>query len=166
MLSLVILITTWGVLSTTAVTVFILSKDPDSDHSAMIKITIGLILVWCVLGGLVMYRLRDSFVAWASSIPIGVRTWCILLCIAFAVLEEAVTTGLTKMAPLLGGVTDAALITASENYLEVVLKRSVIASVPMFLDCLLSRHDFRPVEVTLLYGLNRTLADPRPTDFD
>ncbi len=66
-------------------------------------------LVWCVLGGLVMYRLRDSFVAWASSIPIGVRTWCILLCIAFAVLEEAVTTALTKkMAPLLGGVTDAA----------------------------------------------------------
>jgi hypothetical protein len=70
------------------------------------------------------------------------------------------------MAPLLGGVTDAALITASENHLEVVLKHSVIASVPMFLDCLLSRHDFRPVEVTLLYGLNGTLADPRPTDFD
>jgi len=42
-LSHVILITTWGILSTRAVTVFILSKDPDSDHSAMIKITIGLI---------------------------------------------------------------------------------------------------------------------------
>ena len=36
------------------------------------------------------------------------------------------------------------LITASKNHLEVVLKHSVIASVPMILDYLLSRYDFRP----------------------
>ena len=115
---LLILLASWGVLSTTAVAIFILSKDPDPDHRAIIKMAIGLILVWCVLSGLVMYRFRDGFVAWATRIPLGWRTRFVVLCILFAMLEEAVTTSLTNMAPLLGGVTDAARITASKNYLE------------------------------------------------
>ena len=57
----------------------------------------------------------------------------VLLCIAFAMLEEAVTTGLTNMAPLLGGVTDAARITASKNYFVVVFTNSVIVFVPLFI---------------------------------
>ena len=120
-----------------------------------------LILVWCVLGGLVMYRFRDSFVAWASRIPLGWRTRFVLLCIAFALLEEAVTTSLTNMAPLFGGVTDAARITASKNYLVVIFQHSVIAFIPLFLcwGWLLSRYDFRPAEVLLLFGLNGTLAE-------
>jgi hypothetical protein len=104
---LLILLASWGVLSTTAVAAFILSKDPDPDHRAIIKIATRLILVWCVLGGLVMYRFRDGFNAWATRIPLGWRTRFVVLCIIFAMLEGAVTTGLTNMAPLLGGVTDA-----------------------------------------------------------
>jgi hypothetical protein len=158
---LLILLASWGVLSTAAVSAFILSKDPDPDHRAIIKMAIGLILVWCVLGGLVMYRFRDGFVSWTTRIPLGWRTRFVLLCVLFAMLEEAVTTSLTNMAPLLGGVTDAARITASKNYLEVILKHSVIAFVPLFLcwGWLLSRYDFRPVEVLLLFGLNGTLAE-------
>lgn len=68
---LLILIASWGVLSTTSVAVFILPKDPDPDHRAIIKMAIGLILVWCVLGGIGMYVLRDLFVRWATRIPIG-----------------------------------------------------------------------------------------------
>ena len=94
--SLFMLIAAWGVLSTTAVAVFILSNDPDPDHRAILKMGIGLILIWCVLGGLVMYRFRDSFVAWATRIPLGWRTRFVLLCIIFAMLEEAVTTSLTN----------------------------------------------------------------------
>jgi hypothetical protein len=108
-----------------------------------------------------MYVIRDRFVAWARRSPIGWRTRFVLLCIAFALLEEAITTTLTNLAPLFGGVTDAARITASKNYLEVVLLHSVVAFVPMFL-CwawLLSRHDFLPAEVLLLFGLNGTLAE-------
>jgi len=158
---LLILLASWGVVSTTAVAVFILSKDLDPDHRAIIKMAIGLILVWCVTGGLVMYRFQDGFVAWATRIPLGWRTRFVLLCIIFAVVEEAVTTSLTNMAPVLGGVTDAARITASKNYLEVILKHSVIAFVPLFLcwSWLLSRYDFRPSEVLLLFGLNGTLAE-------
>ena len=155
-----VLIASWGVISTTAVAIFILSRDADPDHRAIIRMTIGLILIWCVLGGLAMYRFRDGFVAWATRIPLGWRTQFVLLCIVFAMLEEAVTTSLTNMATL-GGVTDAARITASKNYLEVVLKHSVIAFVPLFLcwGWLLSRYDFRPIEVLLLFGLNGTLAE-------
>jgi hypothetical protein len=63
--------------------------------------------------------------------------------------------------PLLGGVTDAARITASKNYLEVVFLHSVIAFVPLFLcwGWLLSRYDFQPSQVLLLFGLNGTLAE-------
>ena len=158
---LLIVIAAWGVLSTTAITVFILSKDPDPDHRAIIKMGVGLILIWCVLGGLVMWALRDRFVRWATRIPLGWRTRFVLLCIAFAMLEEAVTTGLTNMAPLLGAVTDAARITVSKNYFVVVFTNSVIVFVPLFLcwGWLLSRYDFRPIEVLLLFGLNGTLAE-------
>ena len=43
-LFLLIVIAAWGVLSTTAITIFILSNDPDPDHRAIIKMGVGLIL--------------------------------------------------------------------------------------------------------------------------
>mgnify|MGYP000847688969 CR=1 FL=1 len=155
------LITAWGVLSISAVTAFILTHETNPDNRAIIKMGVGLILIWCVLGGAFMVLLRDRFVAWATRIPLGWRTRFVLLCIAFAMLEEAVTTSLTNLAPLLGGVTDAARITASKNYFVVVFQHSVIAFVPLFLcwGWLLSRYDFRPSEVLLLFGLNGTLAE-------
>jgi hypothetical protein len=107
------------------------------------------------------HHLVAGLFLWTLRIPIGWRTRFVLLCIVFAMLEEAVTTSLTNLAPLLGGVTDAARITASKNYFEVVFLNSVIAFVPMFLGWgwLLSRYDFRPVDVLLLFGLNGTLAE-------
>lgn len=158
---LLIVIAGWGILFTTAVTIFILSNDADPDHRAIIKMGVGLILIWCILGGLVMRGLKDRFVLWATRIPLGWRTRFVLLCIAFAMLEEAVTTGLTNMAPLLGAVTDAARITVSKNYFVVVFTNSVIVFVPLFVcwGWLLSRYDFRPIEVLLLFGLNGTLAE-------
>lgn len=155
------LITAWGVLSISAVTAFILTNEANPDNRAIIKMGVALILVWCVLGGVLMLRFRDRFVVWATRIPLGWRTRFVLLCIAFAMLEEAVTTSLSNLAPIFGGVSEAARITASKNYLEVVFLNSVVAFVPMFLcwGWLLSRYDFRPSEVLLLFGLNGTLAE-------
>jgi hypothetical protein len=76
---LLVVIAAWGVISTMAVTVFILSEDRDPDHRAIIKTGVGLILIWCVLGGLVMWALRDRFVRWATGIPLGWRTRFVLL---------------------------------------------------------------------------------------
>ncbi len=155
------LIAGWGIFATSVVAMLVLSAEQDPDKRAIMKMGIGLILIWCVSGGLLMYWARDRFVAFARHIPLGWRTRFVVLCIAFAMLEEAVTTSLTNVAPLLGGVTEAARITASKNYLEVVLKHSVIVFVPWFL-CwawLLSRYDFRPAEVMLLFGLTGTLAE-------
>lgn len=158
---LLVLITAWGVLSISAVAAFILTNEPNPDNRAIIRMGLALILLWCVLGGTLMAWFRERFVAWATRIPLGWRTRFVLLFIAFALLEEAITTTLTNLAPLFGGVTDAARITASKNYLVVVLQHSVIAFVPMFLawGWLLSRVDFRPLEVLLLFGLNGTLAE-------
>lgn len=155
------LITAWGVISISAVAAFILTNEADPDNRAIIKMGVALILVWCVLGGALMLRFRERFVAWTTQFPLGWRTRFVLLCIAFALLEEAVTTSLTNLAPLFGGVTDAARITASKNYFVVVFQHSVIAFVPMFVcwGWLLSRYDFRPAEVLLLFGLNGTLAE-------
>jgi hypothetical protein len=51
-----------GILSTTAVTVFNLSKNPNPDYRAVIEMGVGLILIWCVLGGLVTWSSLDHFV--------------------------------------------------------------------------------------------------------
>jgi hypothetical protein len=124
---LLILIAAWGVVSTSAIAAFVLTHEKNPDNRAIIKMVIGLILIWCVLGGSVMVLLRDRFICWMSYIPFGWRTRFVLLCIAFALLEEAVTTSLANLDPLLGGLTDAARITASKNYFEVVFLHSVIA---------------------------------------
>ncbi len=159
---LLFLLAAWGVLFTAMLSHFVLTTEENPDGRAIIRMAVALVLIWCVLGGSLMYLLRDRFVAWARRIPLGWRTRFALLCTGFALLEEAGTTTLTNLAPLFGGVTDAARITASANYLEVVLLNSVVVFVPMFVAWawLLSRNDYRPAEVLLLFGLAGTLGEP------
>lgn len=54
-----------------------------------------------------------------------------------------------------------AYITASANYLEVVCFHSVVMFIPLFIAwaCILSRYQFRPFAVFLLFGLTGTLAE-------
>jgi hypothetical protein len=87
------------------------------------------------------------------------RVRFVLLCTLMALIEEAITTGLSNLGPWLG--SDSAMITASKNYIEVVLFTSVIVFVPMYI-CwawMLARWSFRPAEVMLLYGLSGWLAE-------
>ncbi len=151
----------WGVIITSAVSVIVFSTESDADKRAILGMGISLIVIWCVFGGIVMRLFRDRIVAAVKNIRINWKIRFVLFCIVLAMLEEAVTTSLTNAAPLFGAVSDAARITASRNYLEVVLFHSVIAFVPMFI-CwawLLDRYAFSPVEVLLLFGLNGTLAE-------
>jgi hypothetical protein len=151
----------WAAAAYAVVASIVVPHEKDPDKRAIVLMGGALMAIWCLLGGLLMRWQRDRLVRWARRIPLGWRTRFVLLCIALGLLEEAVTTGLTNAAGLFGGATDAARITASKNYLEVVLLHSVIVFVPMFIcwALLLSRYAFAPGEVMLLFGLTGWLAE-------
>jgi hypothetical protein len=136
------------------------ADNPDPDRQAIVAMGLSLILIWCVLGGIVMRLIRDRFVVRVRRLKIDWRLVFVLSCILMAMLEEAVTTSLTNAAPLFGAATEAARITISKNYLEVI-SGSVVAFIPWFFGWawLLGRYDFHPVEVMLLFGLTGTLAE-------
>jgi hypothetical protein len=134
--------------------------NPNPDQRAIVAMGLSLILIWCVLGGIAMRLIRDRFIEQVRRLKIDWRLVFVLLCIIMAMLEEAVTTSLTNAAPFFGAATEAARITISKNYL-VVISNSVVTFIPWFI-CwawLLSRYDFRPVEIMLLFGLTGTLAE-------
>ena len=120
-----------------------------------------LVLVWIAVGGTVMFGLRGRARTWVRSLPLGWRARFLLLATLLALVEEAITTTLTNLAPLFGSRPGDAFITASTNYLEVVLYHSVIVIVPMFVAWawLLSRWAFRTGWVVLLFGLDGVLAE-------
>jgi hypothetical protein len=134
--------------------------NPNPDQRAIVAMGLGLIVIWCVLGGIAMRLIRDRFVELVRRLKIDWRLVFVLLCIIMAMLEEAVTTSLTNAAPLFGAATEAARITSSKNYLEVI-SGSVVMFIPWFI-CwawLLGRYDFHSAEVMLLFGLTGTLAE-------
>ena len=159
--TLLTIVAGWGIVATTVVVFLVYRNETDPDKRAILTMGVSLIVIWCVIGGIAMRLARDRLVKLVRKLNIDWRVRFVLLCIAMAMLEEAVTTSLTNAAPLFGAVTDAARITASKNYLEVVLFHSVIAFVPMFVcwGWLLHRYAFTPAEVVLLFGLNGTLAE-------
>lgn len=152
---------TWTTVVTSLVLVVILRGEADPDKRAIVMMGCGLLVIWVLAGGTAMRLWRDGIVSILQRIPLGWRTRFVLLCVLMALLEEVVTTGLTNAAPLFGGVTDAARITASKNYLEVVLLHSVIVFWPSYIAwaLILSRWDFSPAEVMLLYGLTGWLME-------
>ncbi len=68
---------------------------------------------------------------------------------------------MTNLAPLWGVPVERAHVTASANYLEVVLLHSVVVFVPMFAvwAWLLGRYRFHPATVFLLFGITGLLAE-------
>ena len=151
----------WAAVAYAAVAVIALPHEPDPDRRAIILMGGTLLAVWCGVGGLTQWRLREPLTRWLRRIPLWWPLRFVLLCTVMALLEEAVTTGLTNLAPVFGGVTDAARITASKNYLEVVCLHSVIVFVPLFIGwaVILYFFDFSPAEVMLLFGLTGWLAE-------
>ena len=121
----------------------------------------GMILFWVIIGGSLTPKLRQRLVPRLAAIPIDWRVRFVLLCTAMALLEEVITTTMTNLAPLLGTTPEEAHITASTNYFKVVLFHSVVMFVPMFVAWawMLSRWDFSPLKVLLLFGITGSLAE-------
>jgi hypothetical protein len=78
-----------------------------------------------------------------------------------ALIEEAITTTLTNLAPEFGSQIGVAYITASNIYLIVIAFSSVVVFAPESAAwaCLLQRYRFSPNEVFLLYGLLGTTME-------
>ncbi len=143
----------WGLL-------YIFTREDRIAH-AVIGMASGLILFWVVLGGTSMYLFREKIKTAIHRIPLHWQIKFVLLGILLAMLEEAVTTTMTNLAPLFGVRIGEAYITASANYWDVILHHSVIVFIPFFLAWawILKRYDFSPFWVFLLFGLNGLLAE-------
>lgn len=121
----------------------------------------GLILGWIALGGTLMYRLREPVRNAVGRIRLDWRLKFILFATALALVEEAITTTMTNLAPLFGFKVGEVYITASANYLDVVALHSVVMFIPMFVGwaMILWRYDFSAFAVFVLFGLTGTMAE-------
>lgn len=121
----------------------------------------GLIALWIFLCGSLMFVFRDPIKNFVLQIRLNWQVKFVLFAILLAMLEEAVTTTMTNVAPRFGAKIGEAYITASSNYLDVILHHSVIVFVPWFIAWawILKRYDFSPFWVFLLTGLNGLLAE-------
>jgi hypothetical protein len=138
----------------------ILNSDKVKDR-AIILMADGMIVLWIIVGGSLTPMLRRQLVPKLAAIPVDWRVRFVLLCTAMALLEEVITTTMTNLAPLLGTTPEEAHITASTNYFVVVCFHSVVVFVPMFIAwaLMLSRWDFSPLKVLLLFGITGSIAE-------
>lgn len=148
----------WLILSTLAVTAITWKH---SKIHAVIGMGWGLILLWIGVGGILMYRFREPIKEFVLRIRIHWMLKFVLFATVLALIEEAITTTMTNLAPLFGVRVGEAYITASANYLDVVALHSVVIFVPLFVGWafILSRYPFTPFSVFVLFGLTGTLAE-------
>jgi hypothetical protein len=130
-------------------------------HRAVFAMAWGLILFWIIGFGFVMWRWRELWCRLAAKAPLPWFVKFAVGCILLAMLEEGVTTSMTNCAPLFGVNLGEAYITASTNYLDVILRHSVVVFVPMFIGwgVLLKYWRFSPFEVFLLWGITGTFLE-------
>jgi hypothetical protein len=157
-LMVVLLLGLWLVFITGAVTVVTWGH---ARLRAVLGMGWGLILLWILLGGGLMHIFRNGIRARVQRVPVDWRLWFVLFCTVLALVEEAITTTMTNLAPLFGVKVGEAYITASTNYLDVVALHSVVVFIPMFVAwaLILWRYNFSAFEVFLLFGLTGTLAE-------
>ena len=145
-------------LSSTVITV-LLWQHPI--QRATIFMAWGLILLWVVFGGNLMYKHRDSVKQFVQKIPLKWQVKFVLFATFLILIEEAITTIMTNLAPVFGAPLGSAYITASANYLDVIFFHSVIVIAPMFVAwaVILHYYKFSPFAVFLLFGITGTIAE-------
>ena len=121
----------------------------------------GMILLWIIVGGSLTPTLRKRLVPRLAAISLDWRVRFVILCTIMALIEEAITTSMTNLAPFFGSTPEESHITASTNYFIVVCFHSVVVFVPMFVAWawMLSRWDFAPLKVLLLFGITGSIAE-------
>jgi hypothetical protein len=139
----------------------VIVNSDDVKGRAIILMADGMIFLWIIVGGSLTPMLRKRLVPRIDAIPMDWRVRFVICCTAMALIEEVITTAMTNSAPLLGTTPEEAHITASTNYFVVVCFHSVVVFVPMFIAwaLMLSRWDFSPLKVLLLFGITGSIAE-------
>jgi len=148
----------WLVVATSLVTI-VTWRNPRI--RAVIGMGWGLVILWIAIGGSLMHRFRVPISAWAAKVRLDWRLKFVLFATALALLEEAITTSLTNLAPWFGVRIGQAYITASTNFFDVVALHSVVMFVPLFVGwaVILWRYDFSPFAVFILFGITGTVME-------
>lgn len=154
------LLATYSSLVIIIVSILVLNSN-DANQKSVIKMALGLILIWIILIGTIMYSLRDRIGKIVKKIPLNWRITFVIFASILALIEEAIAVLMTNLAKFFGSEVGVAYITASSNYLHVILFHSTIIFFGMFViwSYLLSKYNFSPNEVFLIFGLTGTLAE-------
>lgn len=159
--SLVIkLIAGWLALSTAVIILIALVGAPPNTRAVLLMGS-GLVVVWVLIGGIATIKLRGRIRNLILGIKLDWRIKFVLFATLLALIEEAITTTMTNLAPVFGVPLGSAYITASSNYLDVVFLHSVVVFIPMFIGwaVLLRRYNFSPNAVLLLFGITGITAE-------
>ncbi|MEK6984647.1 MAG: hypothetical protein AABX33_08795, partial [Nanoarchaeota archaeon] len=141
--------------------VFTLLISKTDAEKAASKMLIALAVFWVFLAGYLMHIKKGQIMEFVLKIKMNWKAKFVIFAIILALAEEAIATSITNLAPIFGAYAKEAHITASSNYIDVVLFHSVIIFLPMFIvwAYLLSRYDFKPFHVFTLFGINGILAE-------
>lgn len=148
----------WLLFSTTVV---LLLSWSNPVHRAVLLMASGLILFWVLICGSLMVRFREPITAWVQGLRVDWRLRFVLFSTLLAMVEEAITTGMTNLAPQFGVKIGQAYITASANYFDVVCLHSVVVLVSLFVGwaAILNFYKFTAFEVFILFGISGTIAE-------
>ncbi|TSC60620.1 MAG: Membrane protein [Parcubacteria group bacterium LiPW_15] len=155
---LIILLGTWLFVSTLAITAVIF-KNPALRAASMMEW--GVIIFWIIICGGLMYHFREPVRGVILKIRLPSQFKFVIFAVSLALLEEAITTAMTNLAPLFGAKIGEAYITASANFFDVVFFHSAINFVGPFIfwAFALKRYDFSPFAAFLIFGISGTLAE-------
>lgn len=148
----------WLLISTSLITVLNFSN---KIGFARLMMGWGLIIIWVLIGGSIMYKFRDTFKAIFEKIPGKWTTKFLIFFIGLALIEEAIATSLTNMAPLFGATPQTAFITASTNFFQVIFHHSIVIFLPLFLawTWLLKKYDFSANQAFWFFGIIGTIME-------
>ena len=154
----IILLGTWLLLSTLALTLFTFGNPIARAASGMVW---GVIIFWIVICGSLMYRFREPIQNLVWKIRLNWQIKFMLFVTLLALLEEVVTTTMTNLAPLFGVKIGEAYITASTNFFDVVFFHSVIHFIGPFIfwTLALKRYGFSPFAIFLIFGISGVFAE-------
>lgn len=119
------------------------------------KMLWGVNLLWIGCFGALSLWTRHRVSAFGKSQRTHLVGIFVGLATCLALIEEAITTAMTNCAPLFGAQIGEVYLTASANYLDVVLMHSIVVIWPQFLmlGWLFHRYRLSPFVAFVGYGL-------------